>query len=70
MKRFLDSVSKHDIQIELRLALVVNKPPEVSKTPDLLYALKLYLTGDDGAGAIRVTEVREDNKEDTQADDD
>lgn len=31
--------------------------PEGDKTPDLLYALRLYLTGDVGANAIRVTGV-------------
>ncbi|MFN4002077.1 DNA-binding protein [Microcella sp.] len=33
-----------------------DKPPG-DHTPDLLYALRLYLTGDDGANAIRVTGV-------------
>ena len=33
--------------------------PEDDKTPDLLYALRLYLTGDVGANAIRVTGVLE-----------
>lgn len=31
--------------------------PEGDRTPDLLYALRLYLTGDVGANAIRVTGV-------------
>ena len=31
--------------------------PEGDHTPDLLYALRLYLTGDVGANAIRVTGV-------------
>ncbi len=60
----LDSVSKHDIPIHSRLALDVDMPPELSNTPELLYALKLYLTGDDGARAIRIVEVREDDRED------
>ena len=33
------------------------KKPEGDRTPDLLYALSLYLTGDVGANAIRVTGV-------------
>lgn len=33
--------------------------PEGESTPDLLYALRLYLTGDVGANAIRVTGVNE-----------
>jgi hypothetical protein len=37
-------------------------PPkaEGDRTPDLLHALQLYLTGEDGANAIRVTGVDED----------
>jgi hypothetical protein len=31
--------------------------PEGDTTPDLLYAIRLYLTGDVGANAIRVTGV-------------
>lgn len=37
--------------------------PEGDRTPDLLYALRLYLTGDVGASAIRVTGVL-DSEED------
>jgi hypothetical protein len=59
----VDSVSKHDIAIESRLSLDVEKPPALSRTPTLLYALKLYLTGDDSARAIRVMEVRDDDRD-------
>jgi hypothetical protein len=40
---------------------VANLPdkPEGESTPDLLYALRLYLTGDVGADAIRVTGVND-----------
>ena len=40
-----------------------NLPPkaEGDRTPDLLYALRLYLTGDVGANTIRVTGVNEDD---------
>lgn len=40
---------------------VANLPekPEGDETPDLLYALRLYLTGDVGANAIRVTGVND-----------
>ena len=30
---------------------------EEDHTPDLLYALRLYLTGDDGANAIQITGI-------------
>ncbi|MFB1484091.1 DUF2357 domain-containing protein [Corallococcus sp. RDP092CA] len=59
----VDSVSKHDIALESRLSLDVEKPPALSRTPTLLYALKLYLTGDDSARAIRVMEVRDDGRD-------
>lgn len=59
----VDSVSKHDIALESRLSLDVEKPPALSQTPTLLYALKLYLTGDDSARAIRVMEVRDDGRD-------
>jgi hypothetical protein len=63
------TVAEHGIPIDSRLSLHVEKPPELSKTPDLLYALKLYLTGDDGARAIRIEAVTEDDNEDNGADD-
>ena len=37
--------------------------PENDQTPDLLYALRLYLTGDDGANAIHVTSIKQDGAE-------
>lgn len=61
IEEILDSVSKYDVEIHSRLALDVDKPAALGKTPDLLYALKLYLTGDDGARAIHVIAVREDD---------
>ena len=44
---------------------VANLPekPEGDNTPDLLYALRLYLTGDVGANAIRVTGVNDSEGE-------
>ena len=40
-----------------RVKLAVNKPDAYHRTPDLLYALKLYLSGDDGADQITITEL-------------
>jgi hypothetical protein len=45
------------IEIESRIKLNLDKPSGFSKTPDLLYALDLYLTGDSGANNIRITRV-------------
>jgi hypothetical protein len=39
------------------------KKPEGDCTPDLLYALRLYLTGDDGANAIHITSVSDSDIE-------
>ena len=60
----LDSVAKFKVPILSRLSLDIAIPAELSQTPKLLYALKLYLTGDDGAQAIRVLDVREDDNDD------
>lgn len=40
-----------------RVKLAVDKPDAYNRTPDLLYALKLYLSGDDGADKITITEL-------------
>jgi len=39
----------------------IKKPEAFSNTPDLLYALRMYLTGDSGANTVVITEVTEDN---------
>lgn len=44
-------------KVVARVKLVVNKPEGYHRTPDLLYALKLYLSGDDGADQIMITEL-------------
>jgi hypothetical protein len=44
-------------QLKTRVALQVEKPEEFRRIPDLLYALRLYLTGDDGADAVRISDV-------------
>jgi hypothetical protein len=51
-------IAQASVRLESRVQ-VANLPekPEGEDTPDLLYALRLYLTGDVGADAIRVTSV-------------
>ena len=39
-----------------RVQINIQKPEGV-RSPDLLYALRLYLTGDDGANAIHITGI-------------
>ncbi len=55
-------VAQTSVRLESRVQ-VANLPekPEGEDTPDLLYALRLYLTGDVGANAIRVTGVNDEN---------
>ena len=46
------------IQVKSRVELEgIVKPTESTEIPDLLYALRLYLTGNDGANSIRITGV-------------
>ncbi|MEZ9368447.1 DUF2357 domain-containing protein [Shewanella sp. 10N.286.51.B2] len=50
----------HQLQqpkVVARVKLTVNKPDSYHRTPDLLYALKLYLSGEDGADLITITEL-------------
>ena len=42
------------IDSKLELTLGANKPREYMNTPDLIYALKSYLSGDSGANTIIV----------------
>lgn len=44
-------------QLKTRVELQVQKPEEFRRIPDLLYALRLYLTGDDGADAVRISDL-------------
>ncbi len=52
-KRLNGNASK----VTSRVALQTNKPKQFSHTPDILYALKLYLTGDSGANLITISKV-------------
>lgn len=62
----VDSISKmameNDIELKSRINLQkIEKPEAFSNTPDLLYALRMYLTGDSGANTIVITGVTEEN---------
>lgn len=67
IKKLIETVDKavalvveKNIQIKSRIDLEINKPDQVHKTPDLLYALKMYLTGDDWANTIEVIGVSDE----------
>lgn len=49
----------HRTTLPFRVSLTTKKPSSLSNTPDLLYALRCYLTGDDGANAISITSIEE-----------
>ena len=51
-----DIVLQSNVPLISRLQINIQKP-EGDRTPDLLYALRLYLTGDDGANIIRISNV-------------
>jgi len=61
----VDSVSKivieDNIELKSRISLQIEKPEMFCKTPDLLYALRMYLTGDSGANTITITGVSDED---------
>ena len=46
---------------EFRISLQIEKPEILRNTPDLLYALRMYLTGDSGANTIVISGVSDDD---------
>ena len=56
VERVTDIVLRSDISLFSRVQINIQKP-KGERTPDLLYALRLYLTGDDGANAIHISSV-------------
>ena len=56
----VDRITKEVIFIKLDFKYKIRefqKPGAFAKTPDLLYALRLYLTGDSGANSIQIVEA-------------
>lgn len=62
VERVTDIVMQSNVSVFSRVQLNIQKP-EGDRTPDLLYALRLYLTGDDGANAIHISSIY-DNESD------
>ena len=56
IERVTEVVAQSNVILFSRVQINIKKP-EGECTPDLLYALRLYLTGDDGANAIHITSV-------------
>ncbi|WP_462183037.1 hypothetical protein [Pseudoalteromonas maricaloris] len=59
----VDDVSRividRNIELKSRISLQIEKPEMFRNTPDLLYALRMYLTGDAGARSIFVNSINE-----------
>ncbi len=54
----LFKVMRRDKKVKCRVHLGnINKPEVFNKTPDILYALNMYLSGDDGANSITISEI-------------
>ena len=53
-------ICESNLSLRTRVNLQLEKPEIFCNTPDLLYALYLYLTGDTGANAIQITGVNEE----------
>jgi len=58
--KITDEVADAGVDLTSRVDLQVAKPSEFARIPDLLYVLRLYLTGDDGASAVRITGVADE----------
>ena len=61
----VDDVSKtvtdNDIELNSRISLQIEKPEMFRNTPDILYALRMYLTGDSGANTIAITGISDED---------
>jgi hypothetical protein len=59
VERISEVVAKSNVTLFSRVQIDVQKPAG-DRTPDLLYALRLFLTGDVGANAIHITGISDD----------
>ena len=57
VERVTEIVTQSNVTLFSRVKINLPQRPEGDRTPDLLYALRLYLTGDDGAHAIHVASI-------------
>jgi uncharacterized protein YbcV (DUF1398 family) len=61
INNIVNKVISKDIKFISRVQLNINKPESLSNTPDILYALRVYLTADTGAAnSIKVLGVSDD----------
>jgi hypothetical protein len=62
VERVTEIVAQSNVSIISRVQINLQKS-EGDRTPDLLYALRLYLTGDDGANAIHISSVSDSDND-------
>jgi hypothetical protein len=62
VERVTELVAQSNVPLFSRVQINLQKS-EGDRTPDLLYALRLYLTGDDGANAIHITSVSDSDND-------
>jgi hypothetical protein len=62
VEQVTEIVAQSNLNLYSRVQLNIQKPDD-DRTPDLLYALRLYLTGDDGANAIHITSVSDNDND-------
>ena len=60
----VDDVSRivfdSDIELKSRISLQIDKPDMFRNTPDLLYVLRMYLSGDSGANTIIINGIKDE----------
>jgi hypothetical protein len=62
VERVTEIVAMSGVPLFSRVRINFQKP-EGDRTPDLLYALRLYLTGDDGANTIHISSVSDNDND-------
>ncbi|QIE30191.1 DUF2357 domain-containing protein [Caballeronia sp. SBC2] len=63
VERVAEIVMQSAVMLSSRMQINIPKLEGDHRTPDLLYALRLYLSGDDGANAIHITSVSDGDNE-------
>jgi hypothetical protein len=62
IERITEVIAQSNTEIVSRVQINLQKP-HGDRTPDLLYALRLYLTGDDGANAIHISSISDSDND-------
>lgn len=60
IEKLMEIQNRAKFPMESKIGLNAKKPPSRAAIPDVLYAIYLYLTGDDGANDIVITSISND----------